>query len=90
MAVRLRAGPGRPPRPRDRALSRKAHRCRSRLDLSYAHPRPPADDLRTLAEMVAADRLHPTLSLVEDWTKLDDALAALRDRRIDGKAVLTL
>ncbi|MET9914510.1 zinc-binding dehydrogenase [Streptomyces sp. NPDC006476] len=58
--------------------------------LSYAHPRPPADDLRTLTEMVAADRLHPMLGLVEDWTKLNDALAALRGRRIDGKAVLTL
>ncbi|GAB3976646.1 zinc-binding dehydrogenase [Actinoallomurus acanthiterrae] len=57
---------------------------------SYAYPEPPAADLRTLVGLVAADRLHPTLGRVEDWTKLNEALTALRDRRVDGKVVLTV
>ncbi|WP_214417262.1 zinc-binding dehydrogenase [Sphaerisporangium fuscum] len=58
--------------------------------LSYAHPEPPAADLEVLAGLVAAGRLHPTLGLVDDWSKLPDALAALRERRVSGKVVLTL
>ncbi|MDL4814150.1 zinc-binding dehydrogenase [Actinomadura opuntiae] len=57
---------------------------------SYAHPEPPAADLETLVELVAGDRLHPELGLVDDWTHLDAALAALAERRLSGKAVLTL
>ncbi|NUP17874.1 MAG: zinc-binding dehydrogenase [Streptomyces sp.] len=58
--------------------------------LSYAHPEPPAGDLEVLVELVAAGQLHPTLGLVEDWSKLQDVLAALRGRRVSGKVVLTL
>ncbi|MEV0589676.1 zinc-binding dehydrogenase [Nonomuraea sp. NPDC050310] len=58
--------------------------------LSYAHPDPPGADLEVLVTFTAADRLHPTPGLVEDWSKLPAALAALRERRISGKAVLTL
>ena len=58
--------------------------------LSYAHPEPPAADLEVLVGLVATGRLHPTLGLVEDWSKLQDVLAGLRDRRVSGKVVLTL
>lgn len=58
--------------------------------LSYAHPEPPAKDLQTLVDLVAADRLHPTLGHVEHWTNLNEVLTAVRHRHIDGKAVLTI
>jgi len=58
--------------------------------LSYAHPRPPGPDLQVLVDLVATDRLHPTLGLVEDWSRLGDVLATLRERRLSGKAVLTI
>ncbi|CAO5183628.1 NADPH:quinone reductase [Frankia sp. AiPs1] len=58
--------------------------------LSYAHPAPPGPDLRLLVDLVATGRLHPTLGLVRDWTDLPDVLAALRERRVSGKAVLTI
>jgi NADPH2:quinone reductase len=58
--------------------------------LSYAHPEPPGPDLRTLLDLVATDRLHPTLGLVADWSQLSDVLAALQHRRLSGKAVLTV
>jgi NADPH:quinone reductase-like Zn-dependent oxidoreductase len=58
--------------------------------LSYAHPEPPGPDLRTLVDLVAADRLHPTLGLVADWALLGDVLSDLEHRRLSGKAVLTI
>jgi NADPH2:quinone reductase len=58
--------------------------------LSYAHPEPPGRDLWTLLDLVATDRLHPTLGLVADWSQRGDVLAALEQRRLSGKAVLTV
>src|SRR6266704_4279964 len=58
--------------------------------LSYAHPEPPSPDLTTLADLVAAGRLDPAVGLVSTWTRLRDALTALTQRRISGKAVLTI
>ncbi|MFC5181568.1 zinc-binding dehydrogenase [Actinomadura harenae] len=59
--------------------------------LSYAHPAPAGPDLQTLVDLVAAGRLHPTLSRVTDWSRLPETLDALRDRHLPGgKAVLTL
>lgn len=58
--------------------------------LSYAYPEPPKPDLQLLVDLVASDRLHPVLGLVTDWTALPEALDAVRDRTITGKAVLTL
>jgi NADPH:quinone reductase-like Zn-dependent oxidoreductase len=58
--------------------------------LSYAHPQPSGPDLQVLVDLVAADRLHPTLGLVADWSQLGDVLAALDQRRLSGKAVLTI
>src|SRR5712691_1692766 len=58
--------------------------------LSYAHPEPPGPDLTTLAGLVAAGRLDPAVGLTLPWTHLRDALTALAERRISGKAVLTI
>lgn len=58
--------------------------------LSYAYPEPPGPDLATLARLVAAGRLDPAVSLTLPWTRLRDALTALAERRISGKAVLTV
>ncbi|MYV98306.1 zinc-binding dehydrogenase, partial [Streptomyces sp. SID3343] len=51
---------------------------------------PYAEDLATLVRLVAADRLHPEIGRVADWADTATALTDLRDRRIGGKAVLTL
>lgn len=58
--------------------------------LSYAYPEPPGPDLATLAGLAAAGRLDPGVSLTLPWTRLPDGLAALAERRISGKAVLTV
>jgi NADPH:quinone reductase-like Zn-dependent oxidoreductase len=49
---------------------------------------PTAHDLATLVWLVARGHLHPELGLVADWTRTAEALAALRDRRVRGNAVL--
>jgi NADPH:quinone reductase len=49
-----------------------------------------ADDLATLVRLVAAGHLHPEVGLVADWRETPEALAALRDRRVRGNAVLTV
>jgi NADPH:quinone reductase-like Zn-dependent oxidoreductase len=46
------------------------------------------DDLGTLAELVAADGLDPQISLETGWREAAEAIEALRERRILGKAVL--
>jgi NADPH:quinone reductase-like Zn-dependent oxidoreductase len=58
--------------------------------LSYAYPEPPGPDLTTLARLLAAGRLDPAVGLTLTWTRLRDALTALAERRISGKAVLTV
>jgi NADPH:quinone reductase len=58
--------------------------------LSYAYPEPPGPDLATLAVLVADGRLDPGVNLTLPWTRLRDALTALAERRISGKAVLTI
>jgi NADPH:quinone reductase len=58
--------------------------------LSYAYPQPPGPDLITLAGLVAAGRLDPAVGLTLPWTQLSDALTAVDERRISGKAVLTI
>ena len=58
--------------------------------LSYAHPEPPGPDLATLTGLAAAGRLDPPVGLTLPWTQLRDALTALAERRISGKAVLTV
>src|SRR4051794_1738301 len=45
--------------------------------------------LRRLAELVAQGDLDPQIDLTAGWSKAADAIEALLDRRIAGKAVLT-
>jgi NADPH:quinone reductase len=47
-------------------------------------------DLRRLADLVAAGRLDPQIDVTAPWTEAKDPIEALLDRRINGKAVLTL
>jgi NADPH:quinone reductase len=49
-----------------------------------------SDDLRFLAEEVAAGRLDPQISLTGSWREPGPAIAALLERRVAGKAVLTV
>ncbi len=54
------------------------------------HTRTGAADLRRLADLVAAGRLNVSIDTVAPWTEAADAIAALLDRRVAGKAVLTV
>lgn len=46
------------------------------------------EDLAALAGFVADGRLRPWLGLVRDWQETREAIAALRNREVRGKAVL--
>ncbi|GAA3219333.1 zinc-binding dehydrogenase [Nonomuraea helvata] len=48
------------------------------------------DDLATLVRLTSHGRLHPEIGRVADWADTATTLTDLRDRRIRGKAVLTL
>jgi NADPH:quinone reductase len=54
------------------------------------HTRSGARDLRRLADLVAEKRLDPQINLTLPWTDAGQAIDALLDRRVDGKAVLTV
>jgi NADPH:quinone reductase-like Zn-dependent oxidoreductase len=54
------------------------------------HTRTAAADLRRLADLVAAGRLDPQIDRVSPWTEAADAIRALLDRQVAGKAVLTV
>ncbi|MGH9103168.1 MAG: zinc-binding dehydrogenase [Acidimicrobiales bacterium] len=58
--------------------------------MSYAWPEPDGPDLGRLVELLASGRLHPTLGHVSGWQETAGALSLLRERRLVGKAVLTL
>jgi NADPH:quinone reductase-like Zn-dependent oxidoreductase len=47
-----------------------------------------AEDLATLAGLVADGRLRPRLGLVRDWAATRDALEAMRTHAVSGKVVL--
>ena len=44
-------------------------------------------DLATLVSLVAAKKLTPEIGLEDSWHNLYPATAALRDRKVNGKAV---
>lgn len=46
--------------------------------------------LQRLAELVAAAKLDPQIDLTASWTEAHGAIEALLDRRVNGKAVLTV
>lgn len=58
--------------------------------LSYASEQPFGPDLQLLVDLAAGGRLHPTLGYTAHWSQLNDAIAAFRERRFSGKAVLTI
>jgi NADPH:quinone reductase-like Zn-dependent oxidoreductase len=55
-----------------------------------AHTRTGVSDLRRLAELVAAGRVDPQISMTAPWAQAREAIEALLERRVDGKAVLTV
>lgn len=55
---------------------------------SYAAHGDDAGDLASLVDMVADKSLTCTPGLVENWERIHDALAAVRDRTVNGKVVL--
>ncbi|NUW38835.1 zinc-binding dehydrogenase [Nonomuraea rhodomycinica] len=48
------------------------------------------DDLAALVRLTAGGRLHPEIGRIADWADTATVLTDLRERRIRGKAVLTL
>jgi NADPH:quinone reductase len=54
------------------------------------HTRSAAADLRRLADLVAAGRLDPQIDLTASWERAGEAIDALLERRVAGKAVLTV
>jgi NADPH:quinone reductase len=47
-------------------------------------------DLRRLADLIAAGKLDPQIDSTAPWTEAGTAIAALMDRRVNGKAILTV
>jgi NADPH:quinone reductase-like Zn-dependent oxidoreductase len=54
------------------------------------HTRSGSADLRRLADLVAGKRLDPQIDLTLSWSDAAEAIEALLDRRVNGKAVLTV
>jgi NADPH2:quinone reductase len=54
------------------------------------HTRSASADLRRLADLVAAGRLDPQIGFSGSWERAAEAIEALLDRRVVGKAVLTV
>lgn len=54
------------------------------------HTRTGGADLRRLADLVAAGKLDPQIHLTLSWREAAEAIEALLDRRVNGKAVLTV
>jgi NADPH:quinone reductase-like Zn-dependent oxidoreductase len=54
------------------------------------HTRSGSRDLRLLADGVAAGRLDPQIDVVASWRDPEPVLRALMERRVAGKAVLTV
>jgi len=54
------------------------------------HTRSASRDLRRLADLVAAGRLDPQIDVTLPWTEAAEAIQGLLDRKVAGKAVLTV
>lgn len=56
----------------------------------YESGEPPTfgQDLGVMAQEIAAGRLHPQIGLEASWRDLQGALTALRERAMEGKAIL--
>jgi NADPH:quinone reductase-like Zn-dependent oxidoreductase len=51
---------------------------------------PYGPDLATLVRLMSGGRLHPEIGRTADWSQTADVLVDLRERRIRGKAVMTI
>ena len=60
------------------------------LFADLAHSRSGGTGLRRLAELLDTGRLDPQVDLVLPWERAGEAITALLDRRVAGKAVLTV
>jgi NADPH:quinone reductase-like Zn-dependent oxidoreductase len=60
------------------------------LFAELAHTRSGTTDLRRLADLVADGRIDPQIDLTLSWTDAGQAIEALLDRHVNGKAVLTV
>jgi NADPH:quinone reductase len=54
------------------------------------HRRTCSSDLRRLVDLIAAGKLDPQIDLTASWSEAAGAIHALLDRRVNGKAVLTV
>lgn len=54
------------------------------------HTRTCSSDLRRLAELIAAGKLDPQIAMQSSWEQAGEAVQALLDRKVNGKAVLTI
>jgi NADPH:quinone reductase len=54
------------------------------------HTQTCSSDLRRLVDLIAAGKLDPQIDLTAPWSEAAGAIEALLDRRINGKAVLTV
>ena len=52
------------------------------------HTQSGRSDLRRLADLIAAEKLDPQIDLMLSWSDAGQAIEALLDRRVNGKAVL--
>jgi NADPH:quinone reductase len=55
---------------------------------SYHHEREAGDNLRMLLDRLSAGRLEVDIGFRESWSRVNDALDGLKERRFAGKAVL--
>jgi NADPH:quinone reductase-like Zn-dependent oxidoreductase len=56
----------------------------------YESGQPPSfgDDLQLLADLIADDKLHPSIGLERPWTDANSVFEAVANRQVNGKAVL--
>ena len=55
---------------------------------SSGTPASMGEDLARLVSLIAAGKLTPEIGAEESWRHLDRVIAALRERKVNGKAVL--
>jgi NADPH2:quinone reductase len=63
---------------------------RLRNFLYWQEARDDPADLAALVQLTASGSLHPEIGLTAPWTRTPEALAAVRDRRIRGEAILEI
>lgn len=62
----------------------------TRIEAFAAGTHPVAEDLTDLITLLAAGRLNPQIGWRDSWEQVHDAVTALKERRVNGKAVLEI